>query len=444
MRTVLLGVLAVSWVSVACAGGSEAQPPPASPTPAPAPAPVPEVTAPPTASVAPVAPKLSMLDRQKAHMASSMAAWEAHDAKKLAALYSDDVAFGYPSMEGWRETKGRADLEKNMGEFFAAFNDAKVTTVRGFHVGDVVVLEWLLNGTHSGDFMGMKPTGKRLGYRGVSVMWFGDAGVKREHMYFDHITFMGQLGVAPKGMAGRPVMEVPADHKPEWVVASNSEAEKKNAELVSSFFGVWEKKDTKAFLDLLSDDASHVDYSMPTDPPKGKDAAKKQFETFVKAFPDMKMSAKNTWAAGDWVIVESEVTGTFKGALGPLKPTNKTGTLHALDVMQTRGGKMAQGFTYGSGAEFAGAFGLMPPKDKVTPAPGKPPAVAPKPVQPPAGLPPATKPPAPTAKPPAPAAKPPAPAAPKAPPAAPPAGAKPVAPAPVKPPAPPKPAAPKP
>lgn len=443
MKRALLGVLMVTWIPLGCGGSTEAAPPPAAP-PAPAPAPAPTPTPAPAPAPAPEPAKPSMLDQQKAHMAANMAAWQAHDSKKLAALYSDDVAFGYPSMEGWRETKGRADLEKNMGEFFAAFSDAKITTMRGMHVGDVMILEWVLNGTHSGDFMGMKPTGKRLGYRGVSVLWFGDKGVKREHMYFDHITFMAQLGAAPKGMTGRPVMEVPAEHKPEWVVAANNEAEKKNTELVTTFYAAWEKKDAKAFLDLMADDAQHVDYSRPADPPKGKDAAKKEFETFTKAFPDVKMTKKNVWAAGDYVVIESDMTGTFKGALGPMKPTNKTGTIHGLDVMQTRDGKMAQGWSYGSGAEFAGAFGLMPKEAPKAPGAAKPPAPGGKPVAPPAGakapstpLPPPGLPPAGKqggAKPPAP------PAGPK--PAAPPAGAKPPAPpAGPKPPAPPAPPA---
>jgi len=436
MKRALLGVLMVTWIPLGCAGSTESAPPP-TPPPAPAPAPMPPPMPAPTPQPVAEPAKPSMLDQQKAHMTANVAAWQAHDAKKLAALYADDVVFGYPSMEGWRETKGRADLEKNMGEFFAAFSDAKVTTMRGLHVGDVMVLEWVLNGTHSGDFMGMKPTGKRLGYRGVSVLWFGDKGVKREHMYFDHVTFMGQLGSAPKGMTGRPVMEVPADHKPEWVVAAGNDAEKKNTELVSSFFGAWEKKDSKAFLELLTDDAQHIDYSQPQDSPKGKDAAKKEFETFSKAFPDMKGNRKNVWAAGDYVVVESEMTGTFKGALGPLKPTNKTGTVHGLDVMKTRDGKLAHGVSYGSGAEFAGAFGLIP-KDGGKPAtqPGKPPAPGGKAVPPsgrasgntplpPPGLKPApikpTPPPAGTKPAPAPAPKAPAPA-PKAP--APPAAPK--------------------
>lgn len=460
MKRALLGVLMVTWIPLGCAGSTESAPPPTAP-PAPSPAPLP-----PPAPVAPPAPvepaKPSMLDQQKAHMAANVAAWQAHDAKKLAALYADDVVLGFPSMEGWRETRGRADLEKNMAEFFAAFSDAKVTTLRGIHAGDVLVLEWLLSGTHSGDFMGAKPTGKRIGYRGVSVLWFGDKGVKREHMYFDHVTFMAQMGTAPKGMVGRPLMEVPAGHEPEWVVAANNDVEKKNAEAATAFYATWEKKDSKAFLDSLTEDAQHLDFSRPADGQKGKAAAKKDFDAFIKAFPDMKMNVKNMWAAGPYVVLESEATGTFKGALGPLKPTQKTGTLHGLDVMKLADGKLALGHSYGSGAEFAGAFGLMPkdagkppakpaggakapstplPPPGLPPAggakpgggakPTPPPAGGPKPPPPPGGA----KPPAPGAKPPAAGAKPPAPVgAPKPP--APPAGAKPPAPPAPKPPAP--------
>ena len=422
MKRALLGVLMVTWIPFGCAGSTESAPPPMSPpAPAPAPMPTPEPVVPPP----PVEPaKLSMLDQQKAHMAANVAAWQAHDAKKLAALYADDVVLGFPSMEGWRETKGRADLERNMAEFFAAFSDAKVTTMRGIHAGDVLVLEWLLNGTHSGDFMGAKPTGKRIGYRGVSVLWFGDKGVKREHMYFDHVTFMAQMGTAPKGMVGRPVTETPAGHEPEWVVAANTDAEKKNSEAATAFFAAWEKKDGKAFLALLMDDAQHVDFAQPVDGKKGKAAAKKDFDAFSKAFPDMKMTAKNMWAAGNYVVVESEATGTFTGALGPLKPTKKTGTLHGVDVMRLADGKLAVGHSYGSGAEFAGAFGLMPKaaaKPPVKPpahAPAKPGggAKAPHTPLPPAGLPPAG------------GAKPPAPGAPKPPP--PPVAPKPPAPKP--------------
>lgn len=441
MRSAVLGVLMVTWIPLACAGSTESTPPPAPPPAAPI-APPPVATPAPAPAPAPEPPKPSMLDQQKAHMAANVAAWQAHDAKKLAALYADDVAFGYPSMEGWRETKGRADLEKNMGEFFAAFSDAKVTTMRGMHIGDVMVLEWVLNGTHSGDFMGMKPTGKRLGYRGVSVLWFGDKGVKREHMYFDHVTFMAQLGSAPKGMTGRPVTEVPAEHQPEWVVAAGNDAEKKNTETVTAFYGVWEKKDPKAFVEMLADDAQHIDYSQPKDAPKGKDAAKKEFESFTKAFPDMKMEKKAVWAAGDYVVVEGVFTGTFKGALGPLKPTNKTGSMHGLDVMKVKDGKLAMGWSYGSGAEFAGQFGLMP-KEGAKPPAGKAPAAGAKPQLPPGKKaetplpPPGVKPtpaPAPKApaaapKAPAPAPKAPAPAAaPKAPAPAPKAPAPPAAP----------------
>jgi ketosteroid isomerase-like protein len=241
-------------------------------------------------------------------------------------------------------------------------------------------------------------------------------------------------------------MEVPAGHEPEWVVAANNDVEKKNAEAATAFYATWEKKDSKAFLDSLTEDAQHLDFSRPADGQKGKAAAKKDFDAFIKAFPDMKMNVKNMWAAGPYVVLESQATGTFKGALGPLKPTQKTGTLHGLDVMKLADGKLALGHSYGSGAEFAGAFGLMakdagkppakpaggakapstplpppglPPAGGAKPGggakPTPPPAGGPKPPPPPGGA----KPPAPGAKPPAAGAKPPAPPAGAKPPAAP-------------------------
>src|SRR5258706_15430173 len=81
-----------------------------------------------------------------------------------------------------------------------------------------------------------------------------------------------------------------------------------------------------------------------------------------KAMPDAKITPKNVWAAGDYVIAETEMTGTLKGAIGPIKPTNKTGTIHMVDVALVKDGKMAHGWAYGSSAEFANAFGLMKPK----------------------------------------------------------------------------------
>jgi hypothetical protein len=82
-------------------------------------------------------------------------------------------------------------------------------------------------------------------------------------------------------------------------------------------------------------------------------------------------------------MAEVAHTGTLKGALGPVKPTNKSGTTHALEIIQFKGGKMARGWGYASMAELATVYGLGPkpgaPAAGKAPAPAaKAPAAAPK------------------------------------------------------------------
>lgn len=388
----IFALTGASFVIGACATQS-AEPPVAGPQPQPGPAPM--TTAPAPAPTAPgaTAPqaKLPLPELQKRFLSESAKAWAAHDSKALARLYAEDVSFGYPAIGGWREAKSRAAIEANMADFWRAFPDAKVAPERGYVSKNVVVMQWIVNGTHSGDFMGLAPTKKKVGYHGVSVIWFRDDGlVTREHMYYDDTSFLTQLGIAPKGAKGRPVAEISAGD-PQWLWAKGDATENENADLTKTFHQAFEKKDEKAFTGLLADDVVYSDHMQPADT-KGKKASSTNFKNLVVAFPDIKVTPVNTWAAGDSVIVESEITGTFKAMLGYTLPTKKTGTVHSLDVMQFKDGKLSRGWSYGSSGEFAWAFGLLPkeaPKKAAPPPPAaKPPATKPAPATK-AGTPPA-------------------------------------------------------
>jgi steroid delta-isomerase-like uncharacterized protein len=428
-------ILALGLCFVFCACGSAPPEPPATGGPPPPGGPPPAGTAPTATGTTPGAPppaaKLPLPELQKRFLSESAKAWAAHDAKALSKLYAEDVTFGYPAIGGWREQKSRAAIEANMADFFRAFPDVKVAPERGFVSKNVLVMQWIVNGTHSGDFMGVAPTKKKVGYHGVSVMWFRDDGlVSREHMYYDDTSFLAQLGLAPKGVKGRPVAEIGAGD-PNWQWAKGDEAENKNAELAKTFQGTFEKKDAKAFLGMLADDVAYSDYMQPADS-KGKPAAGKSFSAITVAFPDIKIVPTNVWAAGDSVIIESQITGTFKAMFGYTLPTKKTGTLHSLDVMQFRDGKLVHGWSYGSSGEFAWAFGLLP---KEAPKKDAPKVADPKTAPKPPAAPPAMAPTPPKAPPPA---APKAPAAPGAPPKAPPPAAPKAPAAPAAPPAPPK------
>ncbi len=49
------------------------------------------------------------------------------------------------------------------------YPDLKMTVIRQFSDGDTVITEFIMEGTHKGEWLGMKPTGKKLRMSGVDI-----------------------------------------------------------------------------------------------------------------------------------------------------------------------------------------------------------------------------------------------------------------------------------
>jgi len=84
------------------------------------------------------------------------------------------------------------------------------------------------------------------------------------------------------------------------------------------------------FKDAAPDYTDYGDGSFP--PSKGVDSAKKGFETFLAAFPDMKGENFTTIAEGNHVAVIGDWSGTFKGELMGMKPTGKSFKVKDVDI----------------------------------------------------------------------------------------------------------------
>ena len=366
--TVISVVSTALVMPIACGGGGGETPPPNTTTTVTKttvdPTPTATTTASSTAETPP-APKMTMAEMQKKNVLGNMAAFNAHDAKKLASYYSADAAVRAPGMaqEAWREMKGREGIEKAHEGLFKGVPDVKTAASRVLLSGDVAIVEWTSSGTDTVGMGGAKPTGKAVGFKAVSIQWFDKDGlIKQEHAYYDAGTIAGQLGMLPKGMKVRPVAAMPSG-EPMWLESKGDDAEKKNIEAVKAFYGTFAKGDEKGFLGMLDEKASHSDYAMPEDV-TGKDAAKKEFQMGHKAFPDMAFAVEGGWAAGDTVVLESTMSGTNKGAMPPFIPkaTNKAVTTHGAEVLQLKDGKLLHGDTYANSVEMVSQLGLMPPK----------------------------------------------------------------------------------
>ena len=138
----LAAVVAATFLAgVGTFGCGDELPPPQTPPPPPTPEPPP----------LPAPPKKTLAELQMAAGQTMNEAFAAGDAKKLAALYAENAVM---KMAGAPDVTGRANIEKNLTEFFASFGKIKTGASRVFAKNDVLVSEWTMNATHSGEFMG--------------------------------------------------------------------------------------------------------------------------------------------------------------------------------------------------------------------------------------------------------------------------------------------------
>jgi len=77
----------------------------------------------------------------------------------------------------------------------AAFPDQRnlIHTLR--HADDAVIVEFDLLGTHTGDFLGVAPTGNTFRARMAAIFEFDGDLITCERIYFDSGTVLRQLGI---------------------------------------------------------------------------------------------------------------------------------------------------------------------------------------------------------------------------------------------------------
>ncbi len=92
---------------------------------------------------------------------------------------------------------GRGDLKARVQAILSAFNPVRFAQEDLVSEGDRVVVRWTQTGTHSGNFMGMPPTGKQFTIAGIDIHDV-KAGRMAEHWHVvDMYALLIQLGALP-------------------------------------------------------------------------------------------------------------------------------------------------------------------------------------------------------------------------------------------------------
>jgi predicted ester cyclase len=99
----------------------------------------------------------------------------------------------------WTAGVGETGVQESLDEMrglSVGFADFHLDTDALIDGGDYVVARWRARGTHTGEFMGLAPTGRAVEVQGATFSEFdADGLVVRDTHYIDLGALLGQLGL---------------------------------------------------------------------------------------------------------------------------------------------------------------------------------------------------------------------------------------------------------
>ncbi len=139
----------------------------------------------------------TMLD-SKALIERGMKAFNAHDLEAVARDAAPDIVATAP---GGVKLNGPQAVKEYNQTFITAFPDARVDAKKIIVQGRTVVVEGVFSGTNNGTLktpMGDIPaTGRKVSGEFIQIFEIDRGLVKRDHLMYDQVDLMTQLGMAP-------------------------------------------------------------------------------------------------------------------------------------------------------------------------------------------------------------------------------------------------------
>ena len=115
-----------------------------------------------------------IIENNKAVIYQWLEAWKLGDAAALDRIFARDYTVNgiLVGVEGVRQA---------VRYFHSALTDTSVELKDMVAEGDQVVVRWIVQGLHTGEFMGVAPTGKQLELRGINMYQIVDGKIAANH-----------------------------------------------------------------------------------------------------------------------------------------------------------------------------------------------------------------------------------------------------------------------
>ena len=105
---------------------------------------------------------------------------------------------------------------------------------------------------------------------------------------------------------------------------------------------VWNQGKLSTIDELVAPNATYHDPNVPGGKFTGPEGLKQFVQIYRTAFPDVHIKVDAQFAEGDTVVTRWTATGTHKGDLMGIKPTNKFSTVTGVDIERFQNGKVVE------------------------------------------------------------------------------------------------------
>lgn len=134
-------------------------------------------------------------EENKALVRRFVQVWGKGSLDTLDELAAPNFSVYYPLL---RETvHGSEAFKQVLMRFHTGLPDAEVVSEEVIAEGDQVVVRWTGQGTHTGELLGIPPTGKQATLTGITIYRLADGKIVEERGEEDALGFLQQLGVIP-------------------------------------------------------------------------------------------------------------------------------------------------------------------------------------------------------------------------------------------------------
>jgi len=119
--------------------------------------------------------------------------WAPGNLSVLDELAAPDITVIYPVLG--EPVRGAAAFKQLLAHFHAACPDVEISVQEQIAEGDKVVTRWSVCGTHRGELLGVPPTGRPLGWTGITIHRLVGGRVTQERGEEDALGLMRQTDV---------------------------------------------------------------------------------------------------------------------------------------------------------------------------------------------------------------------------------------------------------